>query len=709
MRAPHTRPAPPRWLTHPLHGARGLRGPVPWAAVARGALGVGPVLAVGVAAGHTSAGVTAGLGAMFAHINDRPATRATRLVRIGLPALAGATGLLTGAWLGTLGLGTWIALALAAVGLVSGAISAIGPVCSSAGVQLMVACVVGAGMPAPEPPPARAGLLLAGATWVLAMAWLLPLFKGSVRLRGASAPADGRPRGGSRISITASALRSSGPPRALPFDRRAPLRLTRRGRRGGAQAGPPDEREAVAAVYDVLAELMAAVGTERGQAARRRLTAAYDAAYEALYAHRIPLYRPDAGQRRLRDLLAVAGALSETAVTLLWEGEPLPTRVTRTPALLARAVRTGRPPGPLPAPAPHTAGGLAAHRAVLLAARVFDGEPAPAVGAVGPGPRQRLRRALGPAGREYAARVALCVGVATALARSLPGDHWYWLPATAAFLVKPDMGPLVSRAVSRAFGTAVGVAVFGASAALLGALPGADEVWPVAVAAVCSALIPVSVRHFALQTAVLTPLLLSLVYLGGDRGAELARLVDTLLACAVVLAAGALPGLGGPRAQVSVRLSLAVRATRDHLDRVLAADAPYAVRLRLRREAYRALADARRAVEVASAEHPPFGRDLAAWAPVIGALEEIVDAATACGVRLDHGAPPPDAALADRLRAGLSDLADAVATHRPPADLPLPTVAPAALPRPPLGGAPCATLADVTAGLHRARHLAGSR
>ncbi|MDT0545237.1 MULTISPECIES: FUSC family protein [Streptomyces] len=661
MRTPHTSPALPRWLTHPLPGARGLRGPVPWAAVARGALGVGPVLAAGVAAGQTSAGVTAGLGAMFAHINDRPATRATRLVRIGLPALAGAVGMLTGAWLGTLGLGTWIALALAAVGLVSGAISAIGPVCSSAGVQLMVVCVVGTGMPAPESPPARAGLLLAGAAWVLAMAWLLPLL---APLRGSVRPA----------------------------------------------AGLPDERVAVAAVYDALADLMAAVGTERerGHAARRRLTAAYDAAYESLYAHRVPLHRPDAGRRRLRDLLAVAGALSETAVTLLWEGEPLPARVARTPALLARSVRTGRPPGPLPAPAPHTAGGLAAHRAVLLAARVFDGEPAPAVGAVGPGPRQRLRRALGPAGREYAARVALCVGVATALARSLPGEHWYWLPATAAFLVKPDMGPLVSRAVSRAFGTAVGVAVFGGLAALLGPLAGADGVWPVAVAAVCSALIPVSVRHFALQTAVLTPLLLSLVYLGGDRGAGYARLTDTLLACAVVLAAGALPGLGGPRAQVSVRLSLAVRATRDHLDRVLDADAPYAVRLRLRREAYRALADARRAVEVAGAEHPPFGRDLAAWAPVVAALEEIVDATTACGVRLDHGAPRPEPALADGLRAALSDLADAVAARRPPADLPLPAGPSVTVPRLPLGGVPCATLADVTAGLHRARQLAGS-
>lgn len=637
-------PATPDWLAHPWRGVRGLRGPVPWGAVARGALGVGPVLAVGVAAGHPAAGVTAGLGAMFAHVNDGPATRGTRVVRLGLPALAGALGLLAGAWLGALGLGGWLAVALAGVGLVSGAVSAIGPVCSAAGVQLAVLAVVGAGMPLPEPAAVRAGLLLAGAAWVVAMASLLPPLVGA-------------------------------------------------GRR--SRAASPDERHAVAAVYDALADLLTAVGTERATAARRRLTTAYDAAYEALYAHRLPLRRPRGGERRLRDRLAVAGALSEAAVTLSWEGERLPERTTRTPALLARAVRTGEPPGPLPAPAPRTPGLLAVHRAVLLAARVFDGEPAPAVGAVGPGPRHRLRRMAGAAGREYAARVALCVGVSTALARWLPWPHWYWLPATAVFLVKPDMGPLFSRAVCRALGTAVGVAVFGA----LAALAGPSGPWPVAVAAVCGALIPVSVRHFALQTAALTPLLLSLVFLGGDTGAEWRRLLDTLLGCAVVLAVGALPGLGGPRAQVRVRLSLAVRATRDHLDGVLSARAPYAVRLRLRREAYRALADARRAVEVASAEHPPFGRDLAAWAPVVAALEEIVDAATACGVRLGQGAPAPEAPLAAGLRALLSDLADAVATRRPPADIPLPAaLTPTA--------AECATLADVTAGIARARRLA---
>ncbi|MEU2212705.1 FUSC family protein, partial [Streptomyces hygroscopicus] len=325
--------APPDWLTHPLRGMRALRGPVPWAAVVRGALGVGPVVAAGVASGHPPFGVVAGLGAMFAHINDRPGTRATRPVRIGLPALAGAAGLLAGAWLGTLGLGAWIALALAAVGLVSGAVSAIGPVSSSAGVQLMVAAVVGAGMPLPMPPPVRAGLLLVGAAWVIAMAAPLP--------------------------------------RALPAGR----------------AVPSGERAAVAAVYDALADLMAAVGTDGGQAARRRLTAAYDAAYEALYAHRLPRHRPDEEERRLRDRLAVAGALSEAVLTLLWEGEPVPGRIARTPAQLARSVRTGLPPGRLPAPVPDTAGNIGVHRAVLLAARVFDGEPAPAVGAVGPGHR----------------------------------------------------------------------------------------------------------------------------------------------------------------------------------------------------------------------------------------------------------------------------------------------------------------------------------
>ncbi|WP_435853620.1 ACP S-malonyltransferase [Streptomyces sparsogenes] len=62
-----------------------------------------------------------------------------------------------------------------------------------------------------------------------------PLVEGSVHLRGAGAPVDGRP---------CSALRSSGPPRALPFDSGAPLRLTRR-----TGPAPQHPQEGIMKVY----------------------------------------------------------------------------------------------------------------------------------------------------------------------------------------------------------------------------------------------------------------------------------------------------------------------------------------------------------------------------------------------------------------------------------------------------------------------------
>ncbi|MFD6416967.1 FUSC family protein [Streptomyces sp. NPDC060194] len=561
------------WLTHPV---RGLRGPVPWAAVLRAGCGVGPVVAGAVAADVVAVGVMAGLGAMFATINDRPGRQGARGVRVGVPALGGALGAVAGALVAAYLPGWWAVPALAATGVVAGAVSAVGPVASATGMQLMVLAVVGAGMHLELPPLARGAALLGGAGWVVAVGALLP-----------------RP------------LRSAA-----------------------------DGREVVAAVYDALGALLAAVGRgpEAAEAARRRLTAAYDGAYQALYAHRGT--RPPAA---LRARLDVAGALSEAAVTLMWEarhgapGPALDARVVGMPGRLASAVRRGGPAGPLAAPAPDTAGRAALHRAALLAAGVFDGDAAPPVGAVGPGAGDYLRRAAGPAGREYGARVAVTVAAASAVALWIGADHWYWLPATAAFLVKPDMGPLFSRAVTRAFGTLAGVLVFAA----LSAVAVGDRA--VLVAAGAAALIPVAQRNFALQTAAVTPLLLALLQLGGQPSATWARLTDTLLACAVVLAVGLVPGLGGPRAQVSVRMALAERSVRAYGARTRAGEAEFAVRLRLRREAYRALADARRTVETASAEHPPFGRDSAGLLPVVTELERAVDAATAAVVRREQG------------------------------------------------------------------------
>ncbi|MER7153971.1 FUSC family protein, partial [Streptomyces lydicus] len=161
IRAPRAVPA---WLAHPF---RWQRLPVPWAAVARGALCAGPLLGAGIATGHPAPGVLTGLGSMLAGVNDRPGTRRTGIVHIGLPALASALGMLIGASLQAVGAGWWVVPALFAVGFVSGAGSVAGPVRSNAGMQMLATTVLGAGMPLPGAPWAKALYVLAGCLWLL--------------------------------------------------------------------------------------------------------------------------------------------------------------------------------------------------------------------------------------------------------------------------------------------------------------------------------------------------------------------------------------------------------------------------------------------------------------------------------------------------------------------------------------------------------------
>ncbi len=226
---PRHRRAVPAWLAHPF---RWQRLPVPWAAVARGALCAGPLLAAGIATGHPAPGVLIALGSMLAGVNDRPGTRRTGIVHIGLPALAAALGMLTGASLRAADAGWWVVPALAAVGFVSGAGSVAGPVRSTAAMQMLAATVLGAGMPLPGAPWAKALAVLAGCLWLLLLRLVL------------RTP---RPAGG-------------------------PLH---------------GERAAVATVFDALADALEAVGGPGAEPARRRLTAALDRADEALRLRRL--------------------------------------------------------------------------------------------------------------------------------------------------------------------------------------------------------------------------------------------------------------------------------------------------------------------------------------------------------------------------------------------------------------------------------------
>ncbi|MFI6944675.1 FUSC family protein [Streptomyces sp. NPDC050422] len=641
----------PAWLTHVT---RLRRAPVPRTAMVRGALGAGPLLGAGIAAGQPGPGVLAALGAMLAGVNDRPGTRRKGLVHIGLPAAAGSLGLLAGALVAD-ATGRWAAVpVLFLVGWVSGALSARGAVWSAAALQMLVTTTIGMGMPLAGPAWLKALCFLAGAGWLVLLRLLL------------------------RTPRSPGATRWSG------------------------------ERETVAAVFDALADALRALGGPEAPAARRALVAAQQQADEALRLMRLlPWPRRSGGAD---DVLAArfgAGvALCEASIALLWEGRPVPDAVAAGPRRLASAVRSGGPAGALPSPRPDTVERLAFDRAVLEAAVVFDRTTAGAHPRQGPGhPRTAGRNsAVGPglftpAGREYGLRVALCVSVTAAVALLLHEDHWYWLPATAAFLVKPDMGPLFSRVVNRFAGTVAGVLAF---VSLVSALGGLGAPLVVSAVVVAGALVPLSTRHFAFQTAVITVLVLSFVHTAGDTEAAASRLLETFLACVIVLLVGHLPLVADPRVRAGHRFAVTLRCTERYLRHVLDAPDPAGGRQRddvrglaLRGAAYRALAEARAAAETVAVELPrPFGGRRHDWSAVTVAAELVVDAATACALRVENGVPRPSSGEAERVTTALSVLADALEDgHR------------TARPAPGPGPRDCRSLRDVMTQLHGIHRL----
>ncbi|MFJ6896592.1 FUSC family protein [Streptomyces hokutonensis] len=571
----------PPWLAHAL---RAQRGPVPWSAVTRGALSAGPLLLVAVLVDRTSLGVLAALGAMLAGINDRPGSRRASVKRLGGPALAGASGLLVGTYAGEHVGAVVLTLLLTGIGLIAGGFSAIGPVASGAGTQLLVASAIGAGMPLPEPGWQRALAFLAGAAWLVGLRLALPT------------------------------------PGAIAGDYRF-----------------DGERDAVAAVYDAIAALLDATGGPEATARRAALTAALDHAQDALAGPRLRRYASSAAERRLHGQYAAALPLAEAATALAWAGEAVSARVGEGPRRLAAAVRDNAHTGPLPAPNRSAPALRALDDALLHAADAFDQAEGSDLHTRRRTATDLLRTAFGAGGREYGFRVALCFGASVAVAQALHQarwyglhEHWYWLPATAVFLVKPDLGPLASRALSRAAGTVLGAVVFAGFAAVLPRPEGL-----VGLVALCGALIPVATRHFAAQTAVVTVLVLSLVMVGGEPQASAGRIGETLMACAIVLIVGHLPMPGKSGGGVRARLAAAGDAAHAYLVHVLSESGDRAERWTLRREAYRTLAEARGAIAVSAAELPALARHTEGTDEVAAVLERLVDTTTACAVHLD--------------------------------------------------------------------------
>ncbi|MGW5327338.1 FUSC family protein [Streptomyces sp. NPDC004014] len=577
----------PPWFAHAL---RTQRGPVPWSALIRGALAAGPLLLTGMLAGRTPLGVLAAIAAMLAGINDRPGSRRASVKRLGVPALAGTLGLLVGTCAGQQLSAVPLTLLLTLLGLAAGGISAVGPVASAAGTQLLVTAAIGAGMQGAGSAWQQGLAFLAGAGWLLLLRLALPT-PGSI----------------------AGDFRFDG------------------------------ERAAVADVYEAIAGLLDATGGTAATAKRAALTAALDHAQDALAGPRLRRRASSAAERRLHAQFTAALPLAEAATALAWAGEPVSARAAEGPRRLAAAVRGNTGTGPLPAPSRSAPALRALDDALLRAAEAFDraGNGVHRLAARRRGVRAAVRdagkAAFGTGGREYGLRVALCFGASAAVAQALHDarwygqhQHWYWLPATTVFLVKPDLGPLASRVLCRAAGTVFGALLFAGLAALLPRPEGL-----VVLVTVCGALVPLSTRNFAALTAVITPLVLALVRIGGEPQASLSRIGETLLACAIVLVVGHLPMPGERGGGVRARLDAAGSAAHAYLVHVLSESGDRAERWALRREAYRTLAEARTAIAVSAAELPALARHTEGTDGVAVLLERLVDTTTACAVHLD--------------------------------------------------------------------------
>jgi hypothetical protein len=335
---------------------------------------------------------------------------------------------------------------------------------------------------------------------------------------------------------------------------------------------------------------------------------------------------------------------------------------------------------------------------MVALARCISGSstPPPAPAAGQPGLRDRVRERAarlidqligGRIAWEFTVRLMICTGVAAVFSEVLPIQRSYWVVLTVAIILKPDYGSVFSRAVQRGAGTIIGALLGAVIIALVPYGP-----WLLIPFGVLAALLPYGKsRSFGLTATFLTPfvvLLIDLLSPGGWRLAE-ERLLDTLIACAIVLLIGYAPWPSSWSAHLPRQFADTLRAVAAYMDESLVtagdsgqpqvasplaitpggeggAGAAAARPSRLRRQAFRALSDLRAEFQRTMSEPAPVSRRAAAWWPAAVGLEEVMDVTTGLVVAIGRGTAPPDARAVHQLTATLRAVADAINAGTPP-------------------------------------------
>jgi uncharacterized membrane protein YccC len=376
-----------------------------------------------------------------------------------------------------------------------------------------------------------------------------------------------------------------------------------------------DQRLCLANGLQALAQLLDAIGTEGLNHARSRAVVILDAAQDVVGAKKLP--NDDEGVA-IHQVFVVVLQLGELASYLASKVESVDPAVS---AALREVVVTIR------------------ERSCVAAVTQLDGFATTFASALHSPSRQFVAAALHVPEKSTLAsempfrstihrlpmidrlRFALLLGVAvvaaTIIAHTLDGPRGYWLPMTVAFIFRPDLGPVMRRAISRVIGTLAGVGI-----AALVALAGNQQVSLIVLSCAMAAAVPwAAQRSHALTVMVFTPIVFVFVgVLGPDQSLFGPRIVDTAIGASIVLAIDYVMWLHAPSLRPRQQLEQVGAAVANY-ERTTPTSDPV-TRHSLRRNALRSVTRARSAIKLAGIEPHLFHES---GAPYLAQLNTYID------------------------------------------------------------------------------------
>ena len=489
--------------THLIESLTRVKRPnVPWRVVVRNTAAVVLPLAVGMATGYPKIGLAVGTGALIAMFSDQPGPYRQRLRRLLLNALAAGLASLVGFSIG--GQLLPLLLVTAAFGFCGGLLVVFGPDTARAGMTSMILLVITAASPAS-----------------------LTAACGSAALIFA---------GGLLLTVFSLA--------AWPWQRYWP------------------ERQVLVEVYRGLAELAQECSREETDV---------PALSEAMTNLQQTLLGRDRAHGRAMEAFGVLLELAErirlelTAMVELHEDAAIYANVRHAAAGILTTIAEALEQGDSPAQAGTLLHTLRANESALpadathlhallgqLAAAVRNADWAGSRGELRASAAETrlpstlrstaiwatLRASLTPrsVAFRHAVRMAVCLSATLALSRLLNLPHGYWLPMTAAIVLRADFAATFNFGLLRVLGTVLGLIV---TTGLLYLAP--DQPWAhlVLMAALCMAFRYLAGAHYGIAVAALTgTVVILLSFEGVPSGAAVVdRVINTALGSGIALLA----------------------------------------------------------------------------------------------------------------------------------------------------------------------------